>query len=147
MSSNMPNTLTKEDFDRIVNELYKAGGVPDSGKVLVMPDSMKMGMDFAGPAEDISPSFAGMTVITSKYLPKNTVEVVRGIPSKHKPNTRRPLYRKTRVPGPPVMYLIDQRYIENRVREVFQTMQREMEGQAFNMVRSVVRYDPWVGGL
>jgi hypothetical protein len=81
----------------------------------------------------------GMKVITSPYC-YVTKEKVKGIPSRHKPNTRRPLFRKVMVKTPMAYMIggnnrsmvIPPEWAES-MRQHVDSQVRMMEAEAFNL--------------
>jgi len=104
----MSDGLSKEVFEKMMAELSK--NIPTSPFGGFMDSIYKpMEIKFPDPEPDntqfrfISRMW-GIPVYTSNHA-YQTVTKLRGLPSKIKPNTRRPLYRKVTIKNP-VMYAV-----------------------------------------
>lgn len=90
----MSGILDKETYGKLVEEIVKTMAIPSSlfGRVykpmeITLPEPERNDFRFTS-------RMWGIPIYASKFLPTIIVTKVRGIPSAHKPNTRRPFYRK-----------------------------------------------------
>jgi len=99
--------LNKETFDKLMKELSK-----ETEDYNIFSSLMYKPMEIEIPQpEPDNTQFRfmsrmwGIPVYTSNHMPVETVAKVRGIPSRKKPNSRRPLYRKVTIKKP-VIYAV-----------------------------------------